>query len=71
MKLDPEKIYYIGKEIEIGTGVWEIQGIFFDSELGKENMKEGEFMVEVTPDVRLPNTLDVYWWKFNGNVEKY
>ena len=37
-------------------------------------MKEGEFMVEVTPDVRLPDvshTPDVYWWKFNGLVTYY
>jgi len=74
MKLDPEKVYYIGKEIAVGEGVWDIQGIFFDSELGKENMKDGEFMVEITPNVRLldiSHTPDVYWWKFNGKVEKY
>jgi hypothetical protein len=74
MNLDPEKVYYIGEEIELGSGVWEIRGIFFDEVLGKVNMKEGEFMVEIVPDIRLPDTLttpDKYWWKFNGEVQYY
>jgi hypothetical protein len=74
MMIDPEKVYYIGKETVIGTGVWEIQGIFFDKELGKINMKEGEFMVEIAPDIRLPDTFtdpDIYWWKFDGEVKYY